>query len=138
MHRITKLARACFSDGRGLARPRNLATLALLILSTPGYSQLVDAATAKGIHSTNGTAGIYPIDGAANGSGNQSELMSHSGPVMTGTPNIHYIFYGTWTPTQVNLLNNLATYLGGSAYYNILTQYFETGQTSRTFISNSL
>jgi len=114
MHTTTKLDRTCFSDSRRFACPRNLATMALLVLSTLGYSQLVDSTTAKG---------IYPTNGAASIAGATAAMMYHGGPVMTGTPNIHYLFYGSWTSTQMNLLNHFATYLGGSAYYNILTWY---------------
>lgn len=49
----------------------------------------------------------------------------HGGPVMLGTTNVHYIWYGNWygnTATQI--LPTLAQNLGGSNYFNINTTYY--------------
>jgi hypothetical protein len=72
----------------------------------------------------------HPIRGASGdakpvhsgGSGNGIEY--HGGPVMLGTVNIHYIWYGTWTTTQKSLLTTLASGLSGSAYEKINTTYY--------------
>ena len=49
----------------------------------------------------------------------------HGGPVMLGTPNVYYIWYGDWTGnTATTLLTNLAQHIGGSSYLNINSTYY--------------
>ena len=61
----------------------------------------------------------------------------HGGPVMMGTVNIYYIWYGTlWSGNSATrILENLAKNIGGSAYYNIQTSY--TNGTAGFPLSNS-
>ncbi len=59
----------------------------------------------------------------------------HGGPVMLGTTNVHYIWYGDWSGNSATtILTDLANNIGGSAYYNINTTYHD----SSTNISNSV
>ncbi len=51
----------------------------------------------------------------------------HGGPVMTGTPTLYYIYYGTWSSGDQTILNALASGLGGSAYELVNSSY--TGVT---------
>jgi hypothetical protein len=52
----------------------------------------------------------------------------HGGPVMLGTVNVYYIWYGTWTGnTATTVLPDLASNLGGSPYFNINTTYSNGG-----------
>jgi hypothetical protein len=48
----------------------------------------------------------------------------HGGPVMTGTPTIHYIFYGKWSSTQQSLLDSFAGGIGGTPYEHINSTYY--------------
>lgn len=51
----------------------------------------------------------------------------HGGPVMTGTPNIYYIWYGDWTNnTGPAILTDLAQRIGGTPYLNINKTYYQT------------
>jgi hypothetical protein len=51
----------------------------------------------------------------------------HGGPVIHGTFNIYYIWYGNWSSnTAVDILTELASNIGGSPYYNINTTYSDT------------
>ncbi len=49
----------------------------------------------------------------------------HGGPVMLGTVNIYYIWYGNWSGnTATTILTNFISSLGGSSYENINTTYY--------------
>jgi hypothetical protein len=54
----------------------------------------------------------------------------HGGPVMTGTPNLHYIWYGNWSGNSATtLLTSLAQSLGGSSYEAINGTYYNGSNT---------
>ena len=57
----------------------------------------------------------------------------HGGPLILGTTNVYYIWYGNWSnSTAPAILNNLATYIGGSPYYRINTTYKNGAGTAVT------
>src|SRR3954463_5493895 len=61
----------------------------------------------------------------------------HGGPIILGTTNVYYIWYGDWSkdaPAQP-ILTDLAGNIGGSPYFNINTSYYNG---SNQFISNSV
>jgi hypothetical protein len=48
----------------------------------------------------------------------------HGGPVIQGTFNVYYIWYGNWSSnTAIDILTELASNIGGSPYYNINSTY---------------
>src|SRR5262249_55816480 len=51
----------------------------------------------------------------------------YGGPVMKGTVNLYYIWYGNWTNSTTSILTSFAQSLGGSPYYDILTGYTDSG-----------
>ncbi|MBV9609635.1 MAG: hypothetical protein JO187_08765 [Acidobacteria bacterium] len=56
----------------------------------------------------------------------------HGGPVMTGGPTIHYIWYGNWSSgdaSAVPILDTLRDNIGGSSYFNINTTYTNSAGT---------
>jgi hypothetical protein len=64
----------------------------------------------------------------------------HGGPVIVGTTNIHYIWYGNWTldgtsDNPTTILTDFANSLGGSPYFNINTTYYNG---SGTHVSNAV
>jgi hypothetical protein len=60
----------------------------------------------------------------------------HGGPVMGGTKNVYYIWYGDWSNnTAQTILNHFATNIGGSPYFNINTTYTDA---SNKPIANSV
>lgn len=60
----------------------------------------------------------------------------HGGPLILGTTNAYYIWYGNWSNgPAVSILTNLAQQIGGSPYFNINTTYANgSGQA----VSNSV
>jgi hypothetical protein len=49
----------------------------------------------------------------------------HTGGVITGTPHVYYIWYGSWGSTDQSLLTGLASSIGGTPYFNINKTYFD-------------
>ena len=64
-------------------------------------------------------------------------IFYHGGPVMLGSPNIYFIWYGDWAadPTGVTILQHFIQFDGGSPYYGVNTTYYNGTSTN---ISNSL
>ncbi len=75
--------------------------------------------------------GRAPVRASRTGNG----IYYHGGPIMTGTTNVYYIWYGNWASGSQSILLNLASNIGGSPYYNINTTY-TNGSGGR--ISNSV
>jgi hypothetical protein len=72
------------------------------------------------------TDATMPFDGGDNG------IEYHGGQVMTGIPNVYFLWYGDWnnnTATTIlpRLMNNLssAAYVSGNEYMNIATTYYD-------------
>ena len=74
---------------------------------------------------------------ARNGGGGSSNGINyHGGPVMLGTVNVYYIWYGDWSgDSATTILTDFASSIGGSPYFNINTTYYDG---SNTHISNSV
>ena len=78
----------------------------------------------------NGQAGHGKPGGGGNG------ISYHGGPVVLGTNNIYYIWYGNWSGNSApSILTDLASNIGGSSYYNINTTYYNG---SNVHVSNSV
>jgi hypothetical protein len=62
-------------------------------------------------------------------------MVYHGGPVILGTTNVYYIWYGNnWsTNTAVGILTDFASTIGGTPWYNINTTYYNG---SNTHVSN--
>ena len=50
----------------------------------------------------------------------------YGGPVMLGTTNVYYIWYGSWSGTTNAILTDLAHSFGGSPYFNINTSFYDS------------
>jgi hypothetical protein len=51
----------------------------------------------------------------------------HGGPVMLGTVNIYYIWYGNWTNNSATtILQTFASAIGATPYFNINTTYYNS------------
>jgi len=66
----------------------------------------------------------------------------NGGTVMTGTVNVYHIFYGDFSSTvgaqSKSLIDFLGSTIGGSSWYNIMTTYYQTVGSTRTYVSNSV
>jgi hypothetical protein len=67
------------------------------------------------------------------GGGGTNGISYHGGPIVTGTTNVYYIWYGNWAGnTAQQILPDLASNIGGSPYFNINTTYTNGGTTHVT------
>jgi hypothetical protein len=68
--------------------------------------------------------------------GSTNGILYRGGPVMLGTVNMYYIWYGDWSGnTATTILTDFAKNVGGSPYFNISTTYYDgTG----AHVSNSV
>lgn len=80
--------------------------------------------------------GGSPSGDARSHGGGGNGISYHGGPVILGTTNVYYIWYGNWTNnTAPAILSNLASSIGGSPYFNINTTYYNG---SNVHVSNSV
>ena len=81
----------------------------------------------KAVHETRtGNAGAARL--------NSSTILYHGGPVILGTTNVYYIWYGNWSGNSATtILPDFAAGIGGSPYFNINTTYFNS---SNAHVSN--
>ena len=90
---------------------------------------------ARGVHASPRAVGsARPAAKAATGN---NGINYHGGPVILGTTNVYYIWYGDWSKDAAAqpILTDLANNIGGSPYFNINTSYFNGANQA---ISNSV
>src|SRR3569832_141614 len=76
----------------------------------------------KHVHSAKGEAG--------NAKTRSASISYHGGPVMTGTVNIHYIWYGNWSGnTATTILTELANSLARSPYEQTYATHYNGAGT---------
>jgi hypothetical protein len=74
----------------------------------------------RGFLTRDAAAGKKPGGGSGNG------IVYHGGPVMLGTVNAYYIWYGNWSGNSAtSILTNFIQNLGGSSYEHINTTYYD-------------
>lgn len=117
-HYFDDLARGLASGELSRSRALELMGAAILggalgFLSLPRRAEADDPPTGKGIGTRTTT------DGARRG-----RIRYRGGPVMLGTVNAYFLWYGNWTGnTAQPILTDFITNLGGSNYHNINTLY---------------
>lgn len=106
--------------GAGVIRPQNNTD-----------KDYVPSGKGWGVPDLSNKGGQKGSKGGGHGGGGGSKSTSnginyHGGPVMLGTTNIYYIWYGDWSSNSaVSILSNLAASLDGSPYFNINTTYYD-------------
>jgi hypothetical protein len=116
---------------------KSKASIAVLVLSLASYAQVSREApdlkpTGKGwgeaVDHSNAGGKAKPVRG--NG------ISYHGGPLILGTTNVYYIWYGNWgTNSAKTILTDLANNIGGSPYFNINTTYYDG---SNRHVTNSV
>jgi hypothetical protein len=72
------------------------------------------------------------------GSRQNDPIAYHNGPILHG-PKVYYIWYGNWAGnTATSILTSFVQNLGGSAYFNINTTYYDIVGGVKTFYNNVL
>src|SRR4051794_31138222 len=113
-------------------RTRTLLGLALVlcVCVSLSYAQVARDVEMKPTGKGWGVAVDASNNGNGNPNGNAKPVRSngisyHGGPVMLGTTNVHYIWYGNWQGNSATtILTDLAQNIGGSPYFNINTTYY--------------
>jgi len=100
----------------------------MLPMLAPGSSDGETKPNGKGmgtlLNPGNGNGG--EAKAAQPGSGTNNGIFYHGGPVMLGTVNVYYIWYGNWGASEAKtILADFAANFGGSPYYNINTTYYD-------------
>jgi hypothetical protein len=109
------------------------ACMILLPLLAPGSSDDETKPNGKGmgtiLNPGNGNRDAGQAKGAKPGGGGTSNGINyHGGPVMLGTVNVYYIWYGNWSGNSAtSILADLADSIGGSPYFHINTTYYDGG-----------
>src|SRR3954454_10802728 len=72
--------------------------------------------------------------GKAGKAASNNGISYHGGPLILGTTNVYYIWYGDWSKDTAAppILTDLASNIGGSPYFNINTSYYNGSNTHVT------
>lgn len=113
-----------------------VATLMTSIFTSAGSVQAADVRHTEGEHlkPTGRGSGEHDPSGLTErhalrfSSFSANDISYHGGPVMLGTVNLYYIWYGAWDFTTDNtntILNDFGRYIGATPYFNINTTYYD-------------
>ena len=62
----------------------------------------------------------------------------HKGPVMLGTINLYFIWYGTWDEDTQSILTEEAQNIGGTPWFNINSTYYSVAGQTVKHVGNSV
>ena len=125
-----------------IGRTRRGAVAIWLILSSGAYAQIMAPTKGKAVSRVNGASDVSPsgetrspVAQLVGGSSDKQLMIYHRGPLMTGTTNVYFIWYGTWTAIEKALVDKFVQNIGGTPYYDINTTYSVTGETIANSVS---
>jgi len=115
----------------------------VVVLATFALAQNVRPESQHDDLRPNGKHGSDDAPGRVNNQAGRATVIGsginyHGGPVILGTTNVYYIWYGTWGTTAKSILGTLGSSIGGSPYFNINTTYWSGTSTSKNFVSNAV
>jgi hypothetical protein len=85
-------------------------------------------ASDKAVHET--LQSVNPSAGKAGGPATSNGISYHTGPIIQGTVNVYYIWYGNWSGNSAtSILTDLASFIGSSPYFNINQTYYNGSGT---------
>lgn len=119
------------------AQLQRLTLILAVLLSTSAQAGVIrDHSDTDLVPSGKGWGEHKPALGKAKPGPTSNGINYHGGPIMPGTTNVYYIWYGNWSGNSaITILDNFARGLGGSSYYNINTTYYD-GKAER--VSNAV
>ncbi|HTJ41734.1 MAG TPA: hypothetical protein VL463_06540 [Kofleriaceae bacterium] len=81
----------------------------------------------------------HHVKNQAGGGGGGAQIKYHNGPVIEGTVNVYFVWYGNWSGnTAPAILTDLASSIGGSPYYKINTPYYDVISNVKHFVSGAV
>jgi len=99
-----------------------------VLLSTSAQAEVIrDHTDVDLVPNGKGWGEHHPAHAKAKPGSGSNGINYHGGPVMLGTTNVYYIWYGNWSGNSATtILDNFANGLNGSPYYNINTTYYDS------------
>ena len=81
-------------------------------------------------------SGRHVNNHAGGGGGGGAQIKYHNGPVIEGTVNVYFIWYGNWSGnTGPSILTDLASSIGDSPYYKINAAYYDVVSNVKHFVT---
>jgi len=104
---------------------RSTLILAILLMASAQAEVTLDQTDVDNVPNGKGWGEHKPGQGKTKSGPGANGINYHGGPLMLGTTNVYYIWYGNWSGNSATtILDNLASGLGGSPYFNINTTYY--------------
>src|SRR5262249_19545038 len=118
-----------------VTHPRTMKALLFALLCACATEATTDSISIQdselapsGRHGINNHAGGGGAGGAA--------IRYHGGPVIEGTVNVYYIWYGNWSGiTALDILTDLAKNIGNTPYYNINKGYYDVVGRGKNYVT---
>jgi hypothetical protein len=105
-----------------------LASLAAALVACGGEAPSEEATTSQSsaLDVAPSARGVGTLREANTSGTKSSAIVYHGGPVLLGPVHVYYVWYGDWSGrTAPTILGDFASSLGGSAYWNIQTSYYD-------------
>ncbi|HEX7273643.1 MAG TPA: hypothetical protein VF420_15975 [Casimicrobiaceae bacterium] len=108
-----------------------------LVRPAPDDEELVPTGKGWGERPSAAGACRFFCGGWGQASSSTNGISYHGGPLLLGTPNVYFIWYGNWTGNLAQtLLPALVQSMGGSPYFNINSTYFDGSKNHVTGFAN--
>jgi Phosphate-induced protein 1 conserved region len=129
------LIRSLLRSAGMLCLVTSAAYAAQVLVPDPDESDLAPTGKGWGERAYPASPRVNPHANAPGQAGKTSSngIFYHGGPLILGTTKSYYIWYGNWSGNSATtILTDLASNIGGSAYFNINTTYYDGSNTHVT------